>query len=458
VEDATDLSVNGAPQGRRSLTGATVVARPFTAVPERKPVPLPAPELPPLVANPIIPPAAAVATLVPPKRERAHFEYREPMPIDQTLEQETPVPLRITLVTSADKEEKKERPLKVTPAPPPQVKLSGFANTSITQLLRGTALPLLEPPELHEARAQIAKLKEQLRKALEKSEQFEVETVELRQKVGELTLAIHRLKLENIKLSDDVTRKVIKFENVKQRLEICIREIAARDDEIMQLKREIAALKRQQAPVNESLLKLRGAEAEKMRLEKEQQKRLEMAAVAENAKKNAGSEEMRTHLDNIIARQRQTVAKLEAQRRLWTEIERKQIMSVLGAMSLLANSQIKTVREVLPQYSPFATSKVEVLRDVLKRSKAERAVMTLEPVPSTAPPPRELIYGKKLAQIGRVDHPPLTTEEKKLVFTHREPPEVSERLMKLVSEDEERNSLGDAQIEIRLLNCHSGES
>jgi hypothetical protein len=83
-------------------------------------------------------------------------------------------------------------------------------------------------------------------------------------------------------------------------------------------------------------LKIRGEEEEKARLEKEQRRMMEMAAVTENAKRNAASDEVRTHLESIIIRQKQTVGKLEAQRRMWSEIGRNQLLGVLGAMSLLA--------------------------------------------------------------------------------------------------------------------------
>jgi hypothetical protein len=443
-----ELSINGAPQGRRSLTGATVVARPATASTERHAVP-PPPEIPAVQVN-------ALAAGPPPtplsRRERPHLEYREPLPIDKTLEQETPVPIRITLVAPQEPE-KKERPVIVSASASGEAssKMGPIPPRSLTQLLWTHALPPLQPPELREARTLIVRLKDQLRKALEKSEQSEVEVVELRQKISELTLLIHRLRLDNIKQRDDVTRKTISYDHVKQRLDICIKEIAMQDDELSRLRKEIAALKRQQAPVNESLLKLRGAEAEKARLEREQQRRLEMAAVAENAKRKASSEEVRNHMDLIISRQRQTVAKLEAQRRMWTEIERKHIMGVLAAMSLLSTSQVKIVREVLPEYSPFAASKVRVLREVLARSKAEREMPDLAVAPKKGWAARPLTYGEKVERIDRVVDPPLTDAEKRLVIRDREPPEIAEKLMKVAEQDEKDSELDGGELSVKRL-------
>jgi hypothetical protein len=172
---------------------------------------------------------------------------------------------------------------------------------------------------------------------------------------------------------DVVKRRNIRFDNTKRRTDICIKEIAFRDDEIMQMKREIVTLKKQRGPVNASLLNIRGEEEEKARLEREHRRMIERAAVAWNAKQNAASDEVGTHLENIIIRQKQTVAKLEAQRQMLSEIERNQLMGVLGAMSLLATLQIKIVEEVLPEYSPFTRSKAIVLRDLPLRSNGGHA-------------------------------------------------------------------------------------
>jgi hypothetical protein len=84
---------------------------------------------------------------------------------------------------------------------------------------------VLESPQLKEAQAQITRLRDPLRKAQEKSEQFELETVELRQKVGELTLLIHRLRLDNVKLRDDEKRGNIQFDNIKQTMDIASRRL-----------------------------------------------------------------------------------------------------------------------------------------------------------------------------------------------------------------------------------------
>jgi hypothetical protein len=80
---------------------------------------------------------------------------------------------------------------------------------------------------------------------------------------------------------------------------------------------------------------------------------------------------------------------------------------VQNFIDIFFQNEIKMIGEVLPDNSRFVT-----------------AAITLERVPSTAPPLRELLSGKKLVQIDRVDRSRLTTEEKKLISIYRESPDV----------------------------------
>jgi predicted nucleic acid-binding Zn-ribbon protein len=304
--------------------------------------------------------------------------------------------------------------------------------------------------ELREARLLNSRLRDTLRGTQHKNELLETKAIELKQKISDLTGEVHRLKLNVIKLSDDAKRGRIRLDNLQSRNDICMTEIGARDDIIAKLKRQIFDLRRQQQPINSSLWKLRGAEQQKQRLEQERGRRLELAAVTEKARDNAPSAAVRCYLENLLERQRVSIARLEAQRKMWVEIERNQLMAVLGAMSLLSVSQFETVRRVLPAYSPFSKSRAAQIKYIIDRSKLERQFGDVQ-VPPIEPPPKFIGYPDKVAVLQKVTDPPLTTEEKQMVIRQRETPEVERRVVTAAAAEFRRSALGEADIDVTQL-------
>jgi hypothetical protein len=446
-EWSTPISINNAPQGRRTLPGATVARPPIVTVDHLPPRAISVvAEVPVVAARPVATAVPCVPTTIPPTKP-ARAEIREQHSIDRTLEREPPVPVRITLIAPPPPPESSEssEPLIVID----ETRKHAFPAPRNSLTVRASPLPALgPPPELREARARIARLEGQLHRAQEENDGLALENLALKQKVADLTLVIARLRLENIKTTADLSRARIRYDNINGRIEVCMRELGDRDSEIARLKRELANLRRDTAPVSTSLLKLKGAEAERQRLERERARALHAASVAQQARSRAQSDEVKSFLDRMIAHQKAAAARIDAQRRIWTEMERNHIMSVLAAMSLLSTSQYKAVREVLPDYSPFATSKVAVLRDLISRSREQRGV---EEVHSHPPSPHwPLLYGDKLTRIDRVD-PQFTPEEKRMVLARREPREIEARIEKVVEDEERQTRITDAEIQVQRL-------
>jgi hypothetical protein len=376
-----DLSVNNAPQGKRTLTGTSCPIKPtvFGPPPRRSPLTDVLPPVDVIVPRLIQTPAPKVTRPL----------IREPMNIDRTLEESPVVPVRITLVKEVHLQpEEADEPLIMTSSTTP-----GFApvprRSTGPMAVHGDAIPPNEPsPEMKEASKIIHRLREQLRKSQERCEADELELGELRQKISELMLLIHRLRLDGIRQADELARSKIRFENVKQRLDLCFREVGVRDDAIARLKRELLLLRQEQEPIRASMLRLQNAERIRARLEREAEQRRKIALAAENALKGIAEGEARTHLDRLVEHQRTTISRIETQRKHWQEIERNHAMAVLGALSLLDSSQYKTVRGVLPVYSPFVGSRVSLLRALLSRSRERRemddaemrAITPLDPV------------------------------------------------------------------------------
>ena len=460
-KDLGDLTVNGAVQGKRSLTGTVGAIKPTVKTTTRKPSESVYGEeqvdMPPIENKSILHPSTPADQ---PPTEISNAAYsmtnknvRESQQLlrqrQELLKEKTALeklrsmsavsePIRITLVVNNPEKEKPESPLIITPQEitKPFVSAPHIAG-SFDGSVRGTTIRKPEvSPELKEATKIISRLREQLRKVHEENEQKDTEIIKLKQKLSELTLQIHRLRLENIKHADNVKRTKIRYDNVKARLEITFKEIGIRDDEITQLKREILLLRKRQQPVASSVTKMQNAQREKERLKREEERRRQIAAVTRNALNNVDNEETRKHLTGILEHEHRSIARLEAQRRMWSEIERNHMMSVLSAMSLLSTSQYKTVRKVLPDYSPFATSKVSTIKQVLERSRYFRGEPDTTPAnePKSSPP-RSIPYGDKIAALERVQNPPLTDEEKRLVVSRRESVEVEERIAKAIDGD-----------------------
>ena len=87
---------------------------------------------------------------------------------------------------------------------------------------------------------------------------------------------------------------------------------------------------------------------------------MDMAKLTESAMKEATNDQAESHLNELLMHQQMSIARLEAQRKMWSEVEKKNIMAVLEAMSLLADSKLATEVKELPKYSPFRTTKAGV--------------------------------------------------------------------------------------------------
>ncbi|OHT09039.1 hypothetical protein TRFO_22196 [Tritrichomonas foetus] len=408
-----------------------------------------------------------------------------PYILDRTLQSNPITPLRITLVVHDEKEKsngngntsnsnnatnehEKDKPLFV----PIQTSYEAQRRclTPLNNYQRGAVIqgrPIARPPEMTEAQKLINKLREQLKRVQISNDQKDIEIMNLKQKISELTLVIHRVKLDNIRSADELKRSKIRYDNIKSRLDICFKEVGIRDDEIQKLKREIVVLNKRVQPMNQQIAKMQNAKRQRERLQREAEKRKAVAAIAQNALGGVTSESTKKHLTGLLEHEQVTIARLEAQRRMWAEIERNHMMGVLGAMSLLSTSQYKTVRGVLPTYSPFSSSKVTTLKQILKKQNRTNSIENFLKKPYSYStnqsnfrtgnnfdyskfrheeiPPR-ISYSDKLSVIDKIE-PPLTKEEKESVVKMNENPEVEKKIVTLIQAERDKNTISKAKID-----------
>jgi hypothetical protein len=429
-----DLTMNNALQGRRRGApsgGRPPAPPPSIDPPPERPVPPPVVDQKALHIEGTRPHSLPTVPIVPPKPKALPLPPRQGEPIEQSLEVRPPVPIRITLVAPAEPpREVAKLPIIITQ---PEAATSSFVSTHSPLGVRGAALPPFDdPPELKEARLLEANLRSKLRVAQARNDELELEILQLKQKIAALLSELDRTRMDANRTKNELATSRNSWKNDAAKIEICWQGIAARDDEIAKLKRETFAHNRNNQSIAGSIWKLRGAEQARLSLEREQKRRMEMALVAERAKEKASDDAVRSHWDRMVERHKITIARLEAQRRMWSEIERNNLMAVLGSMSLLSISQYQVVREVLPDYSPFAKSRVSIIKQIMDKSREDRELGSLQvPRIQHRPERRRLRYDEKLSALDKVE-PPLTDRQRKQVVRRQEPPDLEDRLERVI--------------------------
>lgn len=415
--------------------------------------------------------------------------------IDKSLQSNPVAPLRITLVVhDKDKEKEQRKSYSVSNSiinnnngGPIIIPVQNEKNlkrmvTPLENYSKGPPVvgrPIEKGPAITEAQKIINKLRESKRKLQASNDQKDIEILNLKQKLSELTLAIHRLKLDNIKKADDFKRLSIRYDYVQNRLEMRSAEVANRDAEIQKLKRELVIVRMQVQPVNQQLAKLKNAQRERDRLQREQERRRAVALATKNALgSKTTNDPTKKHLQTILENQQLSIARIEAQRRMWLDIERNHMMGVLSAMSLLSTSQYKIVKGVLPSYSPFSSSKVTTLKQVLEMKNKDSSyssnrkynnsnfgnknqietshlLSTLNPDFNKSNSKQTTVtYADKLNALDRIE-PPLSKEEKELIVKQKETPEIEQKIVSLLQNERNENTISKAKIDTNTFGSNS---
>ena len=149
------------------------------------------------------------------------------------------------------------------------------------------------------------------------------------------------------------------------------------------------------------------ARRERERIKRERRQRSEMKHATQQALLSATNEATAKHLSTLLENTENSIARLEAKRRMWKEIEQKQAMAVLSAMSLLSTSEVNTVKNVLPEYSPFRSKRLDAVKNATSiqqdmyrnRSDASETSSYASLNPEKAPEPT---YPEKIAILDKM--------------------------------------------------------
>lgn len=298
--------------------------------------------------------------------------------------------------------------------------------------------------QIQDALKHITRLRLRIHKLTDENDNKDKMIIQLRQRISEITLQLHRSKLDVIKSRVIQKRTQINSDNIKSRLEVCYKEISSRNDEILGLRKELILLKNATLPITEANSKMRFAQNEKERLKKEHQLRKEVREVTRNALQNASSPETTKYLRTLLDNTENGLARIEAKRKMWVELERKQLIAVLSGMSLLSNSYSYIPRSILPEYSPFKSSRVNILKILYNRPSNRVNDETFENKDDKNEL-RSPAYSDKLLVLEKIK-PPLTDEEKKSVVLRRETPELEQRLAKFIRKNKKSRRIDNAVI------------
>ena len=247
---------------------------------------------------------------------------------------------------------------KTTPQTPTKSSLTITNQSQKQQQIQQEKEKRRENHALMEALRRVSQLRDQKQVLSKQLEQKDVEIVSLKAKISDLMLLLHRSKLETIRNGDSAKRIQIRYDNVKQRLEVAIQELASRDEENSRLKRALNEMKRASLPATQHNIQASKARAEGMKLTQELRHKDAMLNATQNMLRDTSklNPSVKKHLETLMMNTQRSIARINALRAKWKEEEAKHYMGALSALSLLEDSQFKVVRDLIPNYSPFKRS------------------------------------------------------------------------------------------------------
>lgn len=215
----------------------------------------------------------------------------------------------------------------------------------------------IKSTEEEEIKFILTSLRNKVKKLLASNEKKDEIILDLNRRISELTLVLNRSKIDNIRLADTANRMKLRFDNINQRLAAAMNELAIRHEENSALRRQLIHLKHAAIPTMPLLRRMHKAkeEQDKINIEEDQAK-----SKLENTKqiaKKATNDQVRQHLNSMIKNSQQSLLRMEARRRYWQEVERKQMISVLSAISLISQDIPDIQQLKLPYSSPFLSMK-----------------------------------------------------------------------------------------------------
>jgi hypothetical protein len=119
------------------------------------------------------------------------------------------------------------------------------------------------------------------------------------------------------------------------RLESAMNQLTERGEEVHQLRKDMMRLRSLSEPALLKLNGLRNAQEEQQRIVRQKQRQIDLANVASRALGSAANPERRKQLSSLLDNMKRSLVRLERRRNIWKEVEKKQMIGALSALSLL---------------------------------------------------------------------------------------------------------------------------
>ena len=329
------------------------------------------------------------------------------------------------------------------------------------QLPNSLQMGQMQLPKMAEVHKIMIRLREKLHKVQNKLEK-RVEIInDLKKKLTEAVNENKQQRLTILKAEDESKRAMIRFDALKIRYDIIFKELSVKEEDLSNCKREISELRKISAPAASSLSRLRNAQYEQIRILREKERQKGMMTMAKSAMNNATNSEAQKHLNMLMKNTQKSIARLEAKRRMWKDVEKKQVMGALGALSLIDDkkstlslrrsiSSVNTspFRSKLTQKNRFSTADLQINDDIKSlvpavnlTPKNDASLISRSEQASNLTP----VFAKQLENINRMK-PELSEEEKKQIIRGNLQPELEARIKATEKEREEKERMDNVII------------
>ncbi|OHS98902.1 hypothetical protein TRFO_34770 [Tritrichomonas foetus] len=215
-----------------------------------------------------------------------------------------------------------------------------------------------------EVKSLITRLRNKIKKLTRSNEKKDETISDLNRRISELVHELSRAKIDNIREKDAANKAKIRFENNNQRLSAAMNELVERQEEASALRRQIIRMKHAALPAAPILRRMTRAQREQERLKTQQ---MQTNSLLEETRSRIGqtqSDNVKNHLNTLIKNSQASLLRMEAKRRYWQDVERKQMMGALGALSLLC--------ETIPDVSNLSLPFTSLFRS-MRKTKAPAA-------------------------------------------------------------------------------------
>lgn len=221
-------------------------------------------------------------------------------------------------------------------------------------------------PDLHVNDSHFKKIIQKLRNDLSEvkleNENYVEQMNELKMKLSDALSKIQQCNIDILKIKGEAKRATLRFQSETSRVQILLSELSSKEEIIFQLNKTISNYKNLAGPAHSSMKRISQALSEENRLLEEETKHMNIYQNLLSSVDNQThhyNPPLSEHMKILFENTQKSYLRLESKRKMWQEIERKQIMEVLEDLSLLQKDDPISYIPIENQ-SPFLSPKKRV--------------------------------------------------------------------------------------------------